>query len=658
MKSKILRSILLIILALLCVVALPSCDTDEEKEIDTTVRKIEIDYDMTYCGVSLKNLSALFDEQASSDPFDPQGVVPSNYIPTYDYDNDGDVDDEDYSAEFEITVNFEVKKHIDSVYLYYKGTGQTIKLEAGTPFKYETVKEHTVTEQGWNKVEINADTQYLNITFKNGKNQPPFEVLAYGYDLGEEPKKPEGTHVNKTMGYLLGMNGHSKADKTANIECVGYFRDYVTWTIGYEKNAYPQAGSVLQGQQHTAMRVLYTALQKKGTESVPCFMFDLKNTPAHVDGASKWEPQSYVMYSEFVHQYTLKYGNNPLKTIDDVKLHLGRPELNLNLIKWIEIGNEPNGEDAHGYTPYQLAAFTSAAYDGHCNTMTTESGSGLGIVNADPNIKVAMSGLAGIGNRYIKAMCFWLEHNRADGTIGMDAFNVHTYCRKTISYNGFSIEVGVSPEEGNLAGSLMDIVTFRDTYYPTTEVWLTEFGWDTNQSYLTEGSAHAYGPYTGRQVQGMWLVRSYFILASIGVDRAAMYMCRDVGAEEESIGKYGSSGVVTSGGGQKKDGYYYLYTLKNTMNDMYFVEILDSGNEDVWIYKFENGQGKTCYALWCPTTDNIRVDNFQLNVGSATSVTKTEMAYGEISGVSSELAVNNGTVSVNVSECPVLVFAQ
>ena len=119
MKAKILRSIILIAIAILCVLSLISCE--DEKEIDTTIRKLEIDYDMTYCGISLKDLSALFDEQAPSDPSDPMGIVPSSYLPTYDFDNDGDIDETDYESKFEITVNFGVKKHIDHVYLYYSG---------------------------------------------------------------------------------------------------------------------------------------------------------------------------------------------------------------------------------------------------------------------------------------------------------------------------------------------------------------------------------------------------------------------------------------------------------------------------------------------------------------------------------------------------------
>ena len=674
MNFKYISLLMLIIITIAAMLMLASCGGDDDESsslqssqsqseseqtppapvIDTTVKKIEIDYDMTYTGVSLKDLSALFDEQ-KLDPVNHNGIFPSSFVPYYDYNNDGDPKNDD-NSEFEITIDLEVKKHISHVYLFYKGTGQTIKVEAGTAFKYETAKNLTVEEQAWNKLDVDADTQYLNFTFKNG--QAPYEILVYGYDLGEAPKAAEGKHVNKTIGYMLGMNGHSQANKSSELECTSYFRDYKTWTFGYNTSIYPKAASFFNGTYHTAMNVLYKALLNKNTESVPCFMFDATGTPAHIEGSDKNLPESYMMYAEFVYQYTLRYGNNPSNTTDLVK-ELGKnPRVNLNLIKWIEIGNEPNGEDSHGYTPYQLAAFTSAAYDGHCNTMTAPSGSGVGIVNADPNIKVAMSGLAGVQYRYIKAMCFWLEHNRPDGKVSMEAFNVHTYCRKTIEYNGYTIEIGVSPEAGDLAGSLANIINYRNKYYPEMELWLTEFGWDTNQSYLTEGSSHAYGPYTGRQVQAMWLTRAYFILSSIGVDRAAMYMCRDVGAEETSVGKYGTSGVVTHNGSEKKDSYYYLYTLKSTMSDMYFVEEIDSGNEDVWIYKFENGKGKTCYAVWCPTSDNVRVDNFKLNVGTASSVTLTEMAYGEIAGVSSPLTVSNGAVSVNVSECPILVFAE
>ena len=666
MKSKIFK-IMLLVLSVLLVLSFVSCNdepapssssSEQTPTIDTTVKKLELNYDMAYCGISLKNLSALFDEQ-EFDPINPGLMFPDSYLLPYDYDNDGDIDQDDYDSKFEVTVDFEVKKHVDAIYLFFKEAGHPITVQVGTAFNYETTIEFVSTSNGWNKVPIDKDTRYVNFIFKNSPADPPYEIMVYGYDLGEVIEQPEQVNHNKTLGYLVGINGHSKpgGNSTSDLVCAGYFRDYTGWGAGYHVGNYPSIATDFTGGVYSQMDVYYKVLKNDKTESVPCFEFYLTRSPAHIEGSDKMSPSSYVMYGEFLYQYTLRYGNNPANTEDLVKIIGKRKTLNKNLISWIELGNEPNGEDSTGYTPYQLAALTSVAYDGHCGTVTAPSGSGVGIKNADPNIKVAMSGLAGIGTRYIKTMCFWLRNNRPDGLVSMDAFNVHTYCRTVITYNGYGIEVGISPEAANLAGQLGDLIEFRNKYYPEKEIWLTEFGWDTNQSYATEGSAHAYGPYTGRQVQAMWLVRSYLILSSIGVDRAAMYMASDCGAEATSTGKYGTSGVITTSG-EKKDSYYYIYTLKNKMNDMYFVETLDSGNEDVWIYKYENGQGKTCYALWCPTADNVRVDNFQLNVGNATTITLTEMAYGEKSGVDTALTATNGTVSVNVSECPIIVTVE
>ena len=330
--------------------------------------------------------------------------------------------------------------------------------------------------------------------------------------------------------------------------------------------------------------------------------------------------------------------------------------MNLGYITWIEAGNEPNGEGNDGFTPYELAALTSCAYDGHVNTVKTESKSGIGIKNADPNMKLAMAGLAGIQTRYIKSMVFWMENNRSDGKVAMDAFNVHTYCKKLISFNGYRVYVGVCPEIGGITDEVKKLCEYRDKYYPDIEVWVTEFGWDTNTSYETENACHPYANFTARQLQAMWLVRAYFMFASVGVDRAAMYMIRDEGDEATGIGKYGTSGVVTVNG-EYKDSYYYISTLKATMNDMHFAEIIDSGNENVWIYRFENGEGKSCYALWCPTMDDIKVDGFKLNI-DGTKATLTQFENGDTDGVSSSLTVKDGIVTVNVSEKPILIFSE
>ena len=135
-----------------------------------------------------------------------------------------------------------------------------------------------------------------------------------------------------------------------------------------------------------------------------------------------------------------------------------------------------------------------------------------------------------------------------------------------------------------------------------------------------------------------------------------MYMCSDLGNEETSVGKYGTSGVIASNG-ELKDSYYYIYTLRNTMGDMYFSEIIDSGNENVWIYRFENGKGKSCYAVWCPTMDSVEVNDYKLSI-DGNNATMVEFANGTIEGISSALTVNDNSVTVDVSERPVLIFSE
>ena len=101
---------------------------------------------------------------------------------------------------------------------------------------------------------------------------------------------------------------------------------------------------------------------------------------------------------------------------------------------------------------------------------------------------------------------FWCKYNRKDGKLPFDVINAHCYCGKKLDEKGVAelvdvnlvdrgdqtgnIFVGVSPEEYGLVDAMSALVEFRDKYYPDVEVWLTEFGWDTNESYETMTSSH------------------------------------------------------------------------------------------------------------------------------------------------------------------------
>ena len=642
----------LIFVSLLAILAIFATSCAKETKV------IEIDYiNMTYVGSSFKNFSKLFDEQSTLDPLCDNTREPKTGITALDYDANGSIDDEDKKAFYDLTVDLFSEHMVKYIYVYFEDEGSNLKAETGTPFAYENEFKIESSSKKWNRLEIGEKTRYIDITFQNGK--APSEVIIYGYQTGKPDKINTEKHNYKTFEYFLGMNGNTQdyKNKVSRVMCAPYFRDYINWAWFYDYKSYPQPGTQFSSGFSNAYDGNYRNLTSEfvRVEPVPCFMFGGEVKLPDVDSRL---PEAYAMYGELLYQVGVRYGNNPLNTEEMVYLSGKRAQkkVNTNVIKWIEAGNEPNGEGNDGFNPYEIAALTSTSYDGHCSTVKSGSGSGVGVKNADPNLKMAMAGLAGVGTYYIKSMVHWMKFNRPDGKIALDAFNVHTYCRKTVTYNGYTFSYGVAPEIGDITGELKNLAEFRDKYYPDIELWLTEFGWDTNTSYETENACHPYGEFSARELQAMWLVRAYFMFASVGVDRCAMYMCSDLGNEETSVGKYGTSGVIASNG-EFKDSYYYIYTLRNTMGDMYFSEIIDSGNENVWIYRFENGKGKSCYAVWCPTMDSVEVKNYKLTI-DGNDATMVEFANKEINGISTHLTVENKTVTVDVSERPVLIFSE
>ncbi len=640
---------LLFIVSLLAILATFAVSCGKDTEI------IKVDYEnMTYVGTSLRDFSKMFDEQDTLDPLCDSTNDAKSPQPILDHDANGAIDDKDRSGFFNYTVDLFSEHMVKYIYLYFEDEGSVFKAETGTPFAYENQFKLDSSTKKWNCLEIGEKTRYIELTFQNGK--APSEVMIYGYRTGEPEEINTAKHNYKTFDYLLGINGNTEDyERVKKVMCAPYFRDYINWAWFYDFSKYPSPGTQFASFFANTYDGHYKNLKKFGVEPVPCFMF---GGEVKIEGIDSSLPEAYAMYGELLYQVSARYGNNPMNTVDVVRLSNSRAPkiINMDVIKWIEAGNEPNGEGNDGFTPYEMAALTSTSYDGHCGTVLSPSGHLTGVKNADPNMKMAMAGLAGVGTRYIKSMVHWMKFNRADGSIGMDAFNVHTYCRKTVTYNGYTFSYGVAPEVGNITGELKKLADFRDKYYPETELWITEFGWDTNQSYATENSCHAYGEFTARELQAMWLVRAYFMFASVGVDRCAMYMCSDLGNEETSVGKYSTSGIIASNG-QFKDSYFYIYTLRNTMGDMYFSEIIDSGNENVWIYRFENGKGKSCYAVWCPTMDSVEVENYKLAI-DGDSATMVEFANLQMSGISTALTVENKTVTVDVSERPVLIFSE
>ena len=169
-------------------------------------------------------------------------------------------------------------------------------------------------------------------------------------------------------------------------------------------------------------------------------------------------------------------------------------------------------------------------------------------------------------------------------------------------------------------------------------------------------------------------------------------MVEDNTDDRVAVGKYGTCGIyaanvedvvdeatgeiktVYKDGMIAKESYYIIYTMKYALGNMRFNREISSGNPDVWIYEYTGDNGERGYAVWCPTSNDTRVENFQLYIdaenatlitnnfedhreykdqyGNPTDVEK----YYQKTGDHSELTAKNGFVSINVSENPVYVI--
>ncbi|MCJ8163627.1 hypothetical protein MKJ04_02160 [Pontibacter sp. E15-1] len=383
--------------------------------------------------------------------------------------------------------------------------------------------------------------------------------------------------------------------------------------------------------------------------------FPFANKPVDEPGASTTNPNSYEKKAHHMFQFAARYGNT---RVADSKLTLApgqSRETGMGLVHYMEDWNEQdnnwNGPDAH-FSPEEYAAMASADYDGHGGTMKQGSGT-FGVKNADPTMKLVMGGIFELNLEYVKRMKSWFETNRADKKFAADVINVHTYAWRTANGPGGG-GPAKSPEEDKFREKLQAFVAYRNHNLPNVEVWISEFGWDTHPA--SSLRVPEVGPFDRQEVQGQWLVRAYLAFAAAGVDRAMMYMLRDVNPNDPT--HFSTSGLVgPKGSWEPKKSWYYVYTLKNTLQHMAFVGEQASGDPNVLIYKFKNTSGSNgAYVVWAKTKRNYTVQGYALSLaGSPSSATKVQMVPGDTDGVSSVLPISGNKVKLDVSERPVFI---
>ncbi|MFN8207979.1 MAG: sugar-binding protein [Bacteroidales bacterium] len=450
-----------------------------------------------------------------------------------------------------------------------------------------------------------------------------------------------------TMDQFIGTNAFIDVPQE-KMKAVGFIREYHPWSFTEEVNdqfEYNKWNGFWDFDNY------YKLLKEAGIDVCPALWGSpswLKSSDLNkpvVGTESPLLPNSYREMAELMFQYAARYGS---KVIDNSQLIVGTGQVKksgLGYLRYYEDWNEQDrsweGPDKR-FTPQEYAAMASANIDGHCGTM----GANLGLRQADPDARFVMGGLAGLGTDYVNQMMQWFSENRPDKLWPVDVINMHHYCDK----NGL---IGTSPEDGLLKQKVAVVAQWRDENAPESEFWLTEFGYDMNSQSVNR--VPVFAGFTQEQVQAQWLLRSFLILSSTGVDRAAQFMLRNQ-EPTNAEPRFRDCGLTSSHniGYIPKLSWYAVYLMKNTLAGLYFDQFITE-NSDVWAYRYTHpDSSRQVVALWSPTSSG-KTYSYRMPVPGGFNSATLVSVNGTISGSREPLEVSAGKVLVPVSEMPVFV---
>ena len=441
----------------------------------------------------------------------------------------------------------------------------------------------------------------------------------------------------------------------------GSIREYTDWTWTEGSIPYPNNEDDWYDWSHDAF---YTVLADAGLQTMPCveqgvfFVNDGGIPPANGDPNL---PASYAAHGDQMFQYAARYGSTavPMSLLkDDAGYSWAFPEpalTGLGEIHYYENGNEEDATwvlpDGGNLTPAaEMAAQCSADYDGDQGRM----GSTFGVKNADPNAQLVLAGLSqgyvpGSGIAYLNGILAWSQAHRA-GSVPFDVINLHHYS----TTNGPPAS-GVSPEADNLVSQMQAFTSWRDANMPGKEVWVTEFGYDSNSA--SPLGCPTLGPNSNFVVQGQWIVRSMLAQMQAGVDRGFIYWIADQACGTYCADMFNSCGLIDVDGGYKA-AYYFVNTFRATLASMRYVAPIASGNASVDIASFQDTLGPGgAYVLWAPTSNATVVNGYALKLAAdATQATQVLLEDQQLNGSSSALSISGGAVTLDVTETPTIVL--
>ncbi len=374
---------------------------------------------------------------------------------------------------------------------------------------------------------------------------------------------------------FVGLDGHSVAFKPQLYAPVcRWVRDYhpVPWDLEGDTSrlpAWPEARNRVSWAQE------YGSWNKAGLHISACLQID--------EMKDKWKDldKDSAAYAEAVASHFGPGGQWPF-------------------VDTIEIGNEPGLYDDETY---------ARMFDAMAG----------GIRKANPQVKIVTCNVeAGKSDRYWKGADLFKSRAAL-----YDVLQIHRYAiaeqwpvwRRTYPEN---------PAVPYL-GSVQKLLDWRDANAPGKEVWVTEFGWDSSTQKPDPKGPWAKWVGSTDEEQARWLVRSYFLFAGMGVDKAFAYYFND----DDKPQLHACSGLTRHY--QPKPAYHAVAWMLKSLANYRFARVIQASADDGYLYEFapEKSGEPFIWAAWHATKaefamplpagglDVIKIERMPLKEGAA-----------------------------------------
>ena len=297
------------------------------------------------------------------------------------------------------------------------------------------------------------------------------------------------------------------------------------------------------------------------------------------------------------------------------------------LIDAVEIGNEPGKYDDATYRKL----FEAMA---------------RGLRAGDPKLRIATCAAnLGPSGRYSKSV---------DCLAGLDSLwdivNIHCYAEAE-PWPTWRRSYPEDPAT-KFVENIGHVLKWRGEHAPKKELWVTEFGYDASTKPPPATGDFAKWQGSTEQQQAMWSVRSFLLLARLGVDRAHLYFFND--GDEPHV--HGSSGITRNF--EPKPAFYALAWLQRSLGEYRFTRTDREDADECYAYEFTHGAepAKRAWAVWRPAAAPrvVRLFNDSLRVVRAE---RMPLVAGDAEKVEVRQEIE-GYMAVEVSERPVIIWLE